>query len=39
MSKRGNIFAQGEKTDPYSEHDAPSDTPKQATAAQLAARK
>ena len=40
MSKRGAIFNQGKPEDPYNERDdAPVDTPKQATAAQLAARK
>jgi len=40
MSKRGSIYSQGKPEDPYNEReDAPADPPKQATAAQLAARK
>jgi hypothetical protein len=37
--KRGNTFGPGRAENPYEDRDEPVDTPVQATAAQLAARK
>jgi hypothetical protein len=38
-NKRGNIFDQGRKENPYDDREEAADVPQKATAAQLAARK